>query len=112
MMLGVLLAAATLPLTLPGAAPAFAHPGHDPATEWTNYEKITLTKNVGEPEDLAVLPDKRVLHSARTGDLRLTNPATCIAKIVNRFSVYNNSEGGLQTVAIDPHFAENKWVYI
>ncbi|GII58116.1 hypothetical protein Pth03_65050 [Planotetraspora thailandica] len=112
MMLGVLLAAATLPLALPGAAPAFAHPGHDPATEWTNYEKITLTKNVGEPEDLAVLPDKRVLHTARTGDLRLTDPATGITKIVNTFSVYNNSEDGLQTVAIDPHFAENKWVYI
>ncbi|WP_204077082.1 PQQ-dependent sugar dehydrogenase [Planotetraspora phitsanulokensis] len=112
MIAAVLLTAVALPLALPGATPAFAHPGHDPATEWSDYEKITLTKNVGEPEDLAVLPDKRVLHTARTGDLRLTDPATGITKIVNTFSVYNNSEDGLQTVAIDPHFAENKWVYV
>ncbi|WP_203884744.1 PQQ-dependent sugar dehydrogenase [Planotetraspora kaengkrachanensis] len=108
----VLLTALALPLALPGATPAFAHPGHDPATEWTDYEKITLTKNVGEPIDLAVLPDERVLHTARNGDIRLTDPATGITKIINTVPVYNNSEDGLQTIAIDPDFAENKWVYV
>jgi glucose/arabinose dehydrogenase len=112
MMLGVLLAAVALPLALPGATPAFAHPGHDPATEWSDYEKITLTKNVGEPIDMAVLPDRRVLHTARNGDIRLTDPASGITKVVNTLPVYNNSEDGLQTIGIDPDFAENKWVYV
>ncbi|GAA3620735.1 lectin [Nonomuraea rosea] len=98
------LAAVTVP-----ALPARAH---DPATEWSSYEKNTLTKNVGEPIDLAVLPDLRVLHTARNGDLRLTDPATGVTKIVNTIPVYGNSEDGLQTVSLDPAFAENKWVYL
>ena len=28
------------------------------ATTWSNYEKVTLTKDVGEPIDMAVLPDR------------------------------------------------------
>ncbi|RCG32923.1 PKD domain-containing protein [Sphaerisporangium album] len=110
-LLGGVLAALVLPLVAP-AVPASAHPGHDPATEWSSYEKITLTKSVGEPIDLAVLPDRRVLHTARTGDVRLTDPATGITKIVNTIPVYNNSEDGLQTIGIDPGFAQNKWVYV
>ncbi|GAA2904634.1 hypothetical protein GCM10010517_70700 [Streptosporangium fragile] len=112
MALGGILTALTLPLAALGAAPAHAHPGHDPATEWTDYEKITLTKNVGEPIDMAILPDKRVLHTARNGDIRLTDPATGITKIINTIPVYANSEDGLQTIALDPGFAENKWVYV
>ena len=52
------------------AGPAAAHPGHDhgdevTATTWANYERVTLatTTGVGEPIDLAVLPDSRVLHT-------------------------------------------------
>ncbi|SDL00656.1 PQQ-dependent sugar dehydrogenase [Nonomuraea jiangxiensis] len=100
---GLCLAATTL------ALPARAA---DPATVWTSYEKITLTKNVGEPIDLAVLPDRRVLHTARNGDVRLTDPATGVTRIVNTVPVYANSEDGLQTVALDPDFAENRWVYL
>ncbi|WP_218825587.1 PQQ-dependent sugar dehydrogenase [Streptosporangium subroseum] len=110
-MLGGILTALTLPLTML-ATPAHAHPGHDPATEWSSYEKITLTKNIGEPIDMAVLPDRRVLHTARNGDIRLTDAATGITKVVNTVPVYANSEDGLQTIAIDPEFAENKWVYV
>ncbi|NAS24232.1 carbohydrate-binding protein [Herbidospora sp. NEAU-GS84] len=107
--LGVLVTALALPLGMLGAP---AQAADDPAVTWSNYEKITLTKNVGEPVDMAVLPDLRVLHTARTGDLRLTDPSTGITKIVNTIPVYNNSEDGLQTVALDPDFATNKWVYL
>ncbi|MBT0773568.1 PQQ-dependent sugar dehydrogenase [Kineosporia sp. J2-2] len=98
------------------AAPAVAsaHPGHegdeDPLN-WANYEKITLTKDIGEPIDLAVLPDSRVLHTARDGVVRLTDPATGRTTTAGKFDVYNNSEDGLQTVTLDPDFAENHWVY-
>ncbi|MFD0852906.1 PQQ-dependent sugar dehydrogenase, partial [Actinomadura adrarensis] len=84
----------------------------DPATEWSNYEKITLTKSVGEPIDLAVLPDRRVLHTARNGDIRLTDPSTGITRVINTIPVYANSEDGLQTIALDPDFDQNQWVYV
>ncbi|WP_232788689.1 PQQ-dependent sugar dehydrogenase [Streptomyces odonnellii] len=109
---GVLLAA--LPaLGMVAVAPAAqAHENHEHALDWANYEKVTLTKDTGEPIDLAVLPDNRVLHTARNGDLRLTDPGSGVTKVVNHIDVYQNSEMGLQTVTLDPDFASNKWVYL
>jgi glucose/arabinose dehydrogenase/PKD repeat protein len=98
-----------------GAAPASAHEGEIDevsATTWANYERITLSKDVGEPIDLAVLPDLRVLHTTRNGQVRLTDPAQGTTTIVNTIEVYANSEDGLQTVALDPAFEENGWVYL
>jgi glucose/arabinose dehydrogenase len=106
-------AAPATPTPLHAAAPA--HEGADaadPALDWANYEKVTLTKETGEPIDLAVLPDSRVLHTARNGDLRLTDPGTGVTKIANHIDVYQNSEMGLQTVTLDPDFATNHWVYL
>ncbi|WP_194410174.1 PQQ-dependent sugar dehydrogenase [Microbacterium cremeum] len=99
------------------ATPAAAHPGHDhgdeiSATTWANYERVTLSKDVGEPIDLAVLPDSRVLHTTRNGQVRLTDPAQGTTTVVNTIDVYSNSEDGLQTVTLDPDFANNKWVYL
>lgn len=103
-----------------GAGPALAHdgvdheaePGAEAALDWSNYEKTTLTKDVGEPLDLAVLPDGRVLHTARNGDVRLTDPSTGVTRITNTIPVYANSEDGLQSIGIDPDFEENNWVYL
>ena len=87
------LAGVSLILTATGgalAAPAAAHSGVDHGSEpgavealdWSNYEKITLTKDTGEPIDMAVLPDGRVLHTARNGDVRLTDPDAGTTKVV------------------------------
>ncbi|MEV0040134.1 PQQ-dependent sugar dehydrogenase [Streptomyces sp. NPDC050804] len=109
---GVLLAAMPA-LGMVALAPAAqAHDGHEHALDWANYEKVTLTKDTGEPIDLAVMPDNRVLHTARNGDLRLTDPGSGVTKVVNHIDVYQNSEMGLQTVTLDPDFATNKWVYL
>lgn len=99
------------------AAPANAHPGHDhgdeiSATTWANYERVTLSRNVGEPIDLAVLPDSRVLHTTRNGQVRLTDPSLGTTSVVNTIDVYSNSEDGLQTITLDPGFETNKWVYL
>ncbi len=61
---------------------------------------------------MAVLPDRRVLTTARNGDVRLVDPDTGVTKVVNNLPVYNNSEDGLQTVTLDPDFETNKWVYL
>jgi glucose/arabinose dehydrogenase len=113
------LAAGALALTAVGlAAPAATghdgvdHGTGDGALDWTNYEKIMLTRDVGEPIDLAVLPDGRVVHTARNGDIRITDPTTGVTRIVNNIPVYLNSEDGLQTIALDPEFEENNWVYL
>ncbi len=84
----------------------------EPALEWGNYEKVLLTKDIGEPIGFTIFPDGKLLHTARNGDVRLTDPATGVTKIVNQLPVYLNSEDGLQGIAVDPDFEENGWVYL
>ncbi|GGC13513.1 PQQ-dependent sugar dehydrogenase [Cellulomonas carbonis] len=113
--LGLALATA---VALPQAATAHdgvdhgAEPGADAALDWSAYEKIELTKNVGEPISLAVMPDRTVLHTARNGDIRLTDPTTGVTRVINTIDVYANSEDGMQTITLDPDFEENGWVYL
>src|SRR5688572_15474490 len=101
--------ALTLALLATGSAlavPAAAHdgvdhaaePGAEAALDWSNYEKITLTKDTGEPIDMAVLPDGKVLTTARNGDIRLTDPDAGTTKVVTTVPVYSNSEDGMQTI--------------
>ncbi|MCM3661085.1 TIM barrel protein [Georgenia satyanarayanai] len=116
----LLASALVLPLAMSGAqaqpqAPQDAAPAQvaeDPALDWNNYEKVLLTKNTGEPIDLAVLPDSRVLHTARNGVVRLTDPATGSTTQIAQLDVYANSEDGLQGVALDPNYEDNSWVYL
>ncbi|MFD4991280.1 TIM barrel protein [Cellulosimicrobium cellulans] len=112
----VLSAAVLVPLSISAAG---AHPGHeeatpaaDEATDWDNYEKVLLSKNTGEPIDLAVLPDSRVLHTARDGVVRLTDSATGLTTQIADLDVYSNSEDGLQGISLDPNFEENHFVYM
>ncbi|GAA3359689.1 PQQ-dependent sugar dehydrogenase [Saccharopolyspora gregorii] len=93
-------------LTLP---PATAAPPPD-----TAFDQITLARGetkLGEPMALAVLPDRRVLHTSRDGDVFLTTP-DATTTLAAHLPVYNHDEDGLQGVAVDPGFAENRWVYL
>ncbi|WP_277514145.1 PQQ-dependent sugar dehydrogenase, partial [Cellulosimicrobium cellulans] len=106
-----------VPLTVSGA---YAHPGHEEggdaaaaaALDWDSYEKVLLSKDTGEPIDLAVLPDSRVLHTARDGVVRLTDPMTGLTSQIAQLDVYKNSEDGLQGISLDPDFEENHFVYM
>ncbi len=98
-------------LALPSVAPAQEFP---PASR---FQKVTLNDRPGEPMALAVLPDGRVLHSARTGEIRLYNPKTGLNTMAadmreSRAGLYQHDEEGVQGVALDPNFGQNKWVYV
>ncbi|MFW2513404.1 PQQ-dependent sugar dehydrogenase [Demequina sp. SO4-13] len=87
-------------------------PGAAAALDWSNYEKILLTQDVGEPIGMTIMPDGSVLHTARNGDIRHTDPSTGVTNVVNTIDVYANSEDGLQSLAIAPDFEESGWVYL
>ena len=83
----------------------------------SHFQKVTLNDRPGEPMSLAVLPDGRVLHSARTGEIRLHDPRTGTNNIVTDMKaspqgLYQHDEEGVQGIALDPNFDENKWVYV
>jgi cytochrome c len=101
-----LLAAAGALLVLPSAAAAQSGPPPD-----SQFEKVTLNDRPGEPMDLAVLPNGRVLHATRKGQLWLHDPSTGINKLAATFNIYQHDEEGLQNIALDPNFRTNQWVY-
>ena len=78
----------------------------------SEFEKVTLNDEPGEPMDLAVLPDGRVLHATRPGVLWLHDPETGANKVAAEFDVYEHDEEGLQNVALDPNFEQNKRIFI
>jgi glucose/arabinose dehydrogenase/type 1 glutamine amidotransferase len=80
----------------------------------SDFDQITLAKGeevAGEPMAIAVLPDRRVLHTSRDGRVFLTTPGASTS-LAARVPVYNHDEDGLQGIAIDPNFATNRWVYL
>ncbi|GAA1360280.1 ThuA domain-containing protein [Streptomyces beijiangensis] len=107
---GSLLAAATLTLGAPQGASA--DPAPKAAAE--DFQQVTLAKGgeeTGEPMSLAVLPDRTVLHTSREGDLRSTDAAGN-TRVVGTIPVYSHDEEGLQGIAIDPKFSENRAIYL
>jgi cytochrome c len=103
---GCLIGALAGLLALSSVAGAQSQPPPD-----SEFEKVTLNDMPGEPMDLAVLPDGRVLHSTRPGELWLHNPKTGRNTLAAEFDVYRHDEEGLQSIALDPNFSRNRWVY-
>jgi glucose/arabinose dehydrogenase len=115
-----LTAAGTALLATLLVAPSFAHPGHpehpgeQPPPATSEFEKVVLNDTPGEPIDLAVLPDSRVLHTTRGGDVWLHDPKTGLNTLAGQVDVYSHDEEGLQSIALDPGFdgKKNRWVYL
>jgi cytochrome c len=53
-----------------------------------------------------------VLHTARTGEVFIHEPATGLNRLAADVPVYEHHEEGLQGIAIDPDFNRNRWVYL
>ncbi|MGX1668362.1 PQQ-dependent sugar dehydrogenase [Streptomyces sp. NPDC055400] len=103
---GTLLAGASLTLTARAAEPAEA--------QAEDFQQVTLAKGaeeVGEPMSLAVLPDRKVLHTSRDGVLRLTDE-NGTTKVAGKLDVYSHDEEGLQGVGVDPKFSDNHFIYL
>ncbi len=104
-------------LTAP--VPAAAHEGHPPSgtaptAPTEDFQKVTLNDTPGEPIDLVVLPDSRVLHTTRNGEVWLNDPDSGLNTLAARLDVYEHDEEGLQSIAVDPGFNgfTNRWVYL
>lgn len=84
------------------------------ATVDSSFEQVTLAKGAektGEPIAMAPLPSGDVVHTSRDGRVWYTSKEaqTTLAGTV---PVYSHDEDGLQGVAVDAAFADNRWVYL
>ncbi|MCQ2001116.1 PQQ-dependent sugar dehydrogenase [Arthrobacter zhaoxinii] len=111
------LALAALMAVSLAVAPAQAKPRPGaPATPPPDsaFQKVTLNDFPGEPVDLAVLPNKDVLHTTRQGEVWLNDSSTGLNTLAGTIDVYEHDEEGLQSIAIDPKFGHrgHNWVYM
>lgn len=73
---------------------------------------VTVATGLEHPWGLAFLPDGRMLVSERPGRLRLVDASGKLSKpIAGVPKVYDEGEGGLLGVALDPDFTANQLIY-
>jgi cytochrome c len=84
------------------------------ATVLANYQMsvVAAPPNIGEPIEIEVLPDGRVLQTTRTGEVRLHDPVAGTTTVIATIPVYSHDEDGLYGGAIDAQFGSDHWVYL
>ena len=73
----------------------------------------TVVSNLEIPWSLAFAPDGRLFVTERPGRVRIVDLSTFTSELALTLSgVYAQGEAGLLGLALDPNFAENKFVYL
>ena len=74
---------------------------------------MTVATGLEHPWGMAFLPDGRLLVTERPGRLRIVAAdGTLGAPLEGVPAVAATGQGGLLDVALDPEFAQNRWVYL
>ena len=90
------------------------HPGQrrkSPRSTGTTTTRSRSRRTTREPIDLAVMPDPGPAHGAQRPD-PARRPGGGDDEGRQQFDVYTSGEQGMQTVSLDPDFANNRWVYL
>lgn len=82
------------------------------APEENRFTKTVLDFNLDEPTEMAIMPDGKIIFLERKGNVKLYDPADGKVKVINTFNVGTKFEDGMIGLALDPEFAENKFLYI
>ena len=73
----------------------------------------TVASGLEHPWAIEVLPDGRMLVTERPGRLRIVDSdGTLSAPLTGVPAVHARGQGGLLDVALDPDFANTRWVYL
>jgi len=82
-------------------------------TEAGDFRIVTVAEGLEHPWGLAFLPDGRALVTERPGRLRILGTDGQLSAPVDGLpEVQVINQGGLLDVAVDPDFADNRWVYL
>jgi aldose sugar dehydrogenase len=108
-----IVAAACLIFAPPLVAWAQAPRSPTPAPLKGTVRVETVAKGFENPWALAFLPDGRILVTERPGRLRVVERDGRVSKPLDNVPrVFARGQGGLLDVALDPGFAENRFVYL
>lgn len=72
----------------------------------------TVASGLEVPWALDFAPDGRIFLTERPGRIRIIQDGTLLPEPWMTLEVYRSGEAGLMGLALDPHFAENRFVYV
>ncbi len=77
------------------------------------FDVELLVRGLQFPWGMAFMPDKNLLVTERTGQLRIISPDGRISEPIKGVpAVFNEKQGGLLDVALDPDFTINRLIYL
>ena len=79
--------------------------------EENRFTKVVFQQNLNEPMELDFLSDHRIIYVERRGGVHVYDTETSQGRTVAQLPVHTDYEDGLLGVAVDPHYAQNHWVY-
>ncbi|WP_163930408.1 PQQ-dependent sugar dehydrogenase [Paraferrimonas sp. SM1919] len=82
-----------------------------PQIATSKYQVITLATDLDRPWAVAELSPEQYIITERSGQIRLFNDGKLSAPIVFPVSVFDQGQGGLLDVSLDPNYADNGWLY-
>ena len=82
------------------------------ATVDANWQKIDLATSLSNPVSLAVAPSGEVYFIELGGNVKVYNPTSGQTSVAGTLSVFAQGEDGLLAIALDPNFAQNRWIYL
>jgi len=102
-------------LSLLGAALLATSPAAraaDPVPEDVRFQTETLLTGLPQPMHLEFAPDGRIWFNEYLGALKIYDPKTKRVTLVAELEIFKRLENGFLAFALDPKFAENRWIYI
>jgi aldose sugar dehydrogenase len=98
---------------LAASTAALAAPQGPVETEAATFRVAEVASGLENPWAVAFLPDGGMLVTEQPGRLRLVEGGQLRDEPVQGVpEVYARDQGGLLDVALDPAFAENRWIYL
>lgn len=94
------------------ATPSACRFAYGEEVEPSRFEKTVVQKELVQPMELAIAPDGRIFLIELAGKVKLVDPANGKSSVVGELEVTTVQENGLIGLALDPNFAENKWIYL
>lgn len=79
----------------------------------TEFDTQLIASGLQFPWGMAFMPDGNVLVTERIGQLRIVSPDGRISEPIKGVpAVFNQQQGGLLDIALDPEFSKNRLIYL
>lgn len=89
--------------------PVFAQ---DSSVDPSRFEVTVLATGLIQPMEIEVAPDGTIFFIELNGKLKSLHPVTREISLVGELKITTEQENGLIGLALDPHFAETKWIFL